>query len=95
MSDFDERMAQLRARFVTRCDDLRGQLVIAAQAMDRNGLRSLAHGLSGTAGVFGFPKISFEAQAVEEGVDQGLEEAELRRLCSILSDSLSRVAQSD
>lgn len=95
MSEFDERMGQLRARFLVRAEDERAQLVAACAAMNRNEIKRLSHGLSGSAGVFGFPAVSLDAQAVEEGVDENAGDAELRALCSTLIDSLARAAQED
>lgn len=90
MSDFEERMAQLRERFLERAKDERAQLIAAATVGDRAEMRRLAHGLSGSAGVFGFPEIGLDAQALEEAVDAEAEEEELRRLCAVLTDRLSR-----
>ena len=90
MSGFEEKMAQLRQRFLVRAEDERGQLIAAATAGDRSEMRRLAHGLSGSAGVFGFPEIGLDAQALEEAVDAGADEGEIRRLCSILTDALAK-----
>lgn len=88
MSEFDDRMAQLRARFVARAAEQRAQLVAALLAGDHDEMRRLAHGLSGSAGVFGFPEISADAQALEEAVDEGVEEEALKRLAGTLLERL-------
>ncbi|HEY0627096.1 MAG TPA: Hpt domain-containing protein [Allosphingosinicella sp.] len=93
MSAFDERMAQLRARFVVRAAEQREQLTAALMAGDRDEVRRLAHGLSGSAGVFGFPEISVDAQAVEEAVDEGASDEELKPLASKLLDRLAAASQ--
>lgn len=92
MSDFDERMAVLRARFVARAAEQRAQLAAALLAEDRDETRRLAHGLSGSAGVFGFPEISADAQALEEAVDEGADSEALKRLAALLLDRLKVVA---
>jgi HPt (histidine-containing phosphotransfer) domain-containing protein len=91
MSGFGERMAQLRARFVSRAPDERARLLVAMEDMDRDALRHLSHRLSGSSGLFGFPEISLDASAVEEAVE-GADDAELRILCSILLERLTKLA---
>jgi len=93
MTGFDERMAQLRKRFVARAQEERAQLIAAATVGDRAEMRRVAHGLSGSAGVFGFPEIGLDAQALEEAVDSEADEGELRRLCSALTDRLHKETQ--
>lgn len=88
MSAFDERMAELRARFVIRAAEQRAQLAAALLASDLEEVRRLAHGLSGSAGVFGFPELSEGAQALEEAVDAGAEDAEVKRLAGALLERL-------
>ena len=83
---FDERMAQLRVRFLTRAAAERLQLADAAERLDREELRRLAHGIAGSAGVFGFPDIGERARALEEAVDAGCGEAELSSLTVALTD---------
>ena len=93
MSAFEQKMAQLRERFLLRAEDERAQLVAAATVGDRAEMRRLAHGLSGSAGVFGFPEIGLHAQALEEAVDRGADEEEIRRLCALLTDRLASETQ--
>ncbi len=93
MSGFEEKMARLRERFLARAEDDRAKLVASATIDDRAELRRLAHGLSGSAAVFGFPDIGLDAQALEEAVDAGADERELRRLCGLLTDRLARETQ--
>jgi HPt (histidine-containing phosphotransfer) domain-containing protein len=66
MTDFDDRLAALRARFLARAADDRAALATAQKANDREAIRRIAHGLAGAAGVFGFADISAAARAVEE-----------------------------
>ena len=95
MSEFDERMAQLRLRFVARAAEQREQLTAALMAGDRDEVRRLAHGLAGSAGVFGVHQISEDAQAVEEAVDDGAADDELKRLSSKLLGRLGAVGQAE
>ena len=95
MSDFDGRMAQLRARFLARAEDERAQLIAATATMDRAEILRLSHGLSGSAGVFGFPTISLNAQAVEEAIDDKADEQEVRRRCAVLLARLEEAVQGD
>ena len=93
MGDFDSRMAELRARFVARLEDERGRLVAALRLDDREEVRRIAHGLSGSGGVFGFPEISAAAEEVEVAVDEGANEARVRELCARLLDRMEAAAQ--
>ncbi|HEV2078566.1 MAG TPA: Hpt domain-containing protein [Allosphingosinicella sp.] len=93
MTGFEDKMAQLRERFLARAESDRAKLVAAATLDDRAELRRLAHGLSGSAAVFGFPDIGLDAQALEEAVDSDADEGELRRLCALLTDRLARETQ--
>ncbi|MBA3669161.1 MAG: Hpt domain-containing protein [Sphingomonas sp.] len=95
MSDFDDRMAQLRARFVFRAQCERTQFEAAMQSLDRVEMKRLAHGLAGSAGVFGFHTISLDAQAVEVAVDAAAKDDELRRLSSLLLRRLNEAVQPD
>lgn len=87
-------MAQLRERFLVRAQDERAQLIAAATRGDRAEMRRLAHGLSGSAGVFGFSEVGLDAQALEEAVDAEADEEEIRRLCLALTDRLAKAPQS-
>ena len=93
MSAFDARMAQLRARFLDRARDERARLVSAMAAGDIAEIRRIAHSLSGSGGVFGFPRISASAQQVEEKADGPPDAAGLDRVCRALVDELDRLAQ--
>lgn len=88
MTGFDEKMAGLRARFVVRAGEDRARLEAALAALDRVELKRLAHGLSGSAGIFGFPQITEEAQALEAALDSEAVDEELRRLSGLLLRSL-------
>ena len=95
MSGFEDKMVQLRARFVIRAGEERAQLAAALEIMDRAEMRRLSHGLSGSAGIFGFPAIGLDAQAVEEAVDEGADDEAVRGLCTVLIERLGGVGQED
>lgn len=95
MSEFDEKMEQLRTRFRARAGEDRAKLIIALQQGDRETVRHLAHGLSGSGGIFGFPEISQAAEALEDKVDSGAEPPELRVAAAALLNALVRLAQDE
>ena len=93
MSEFDEKMEQLRERFRSRAGEDRARLIIALEQGDRGTVRHLAHGLSGSGGVFGFPEISQAAEELEDKADEGAEAPELRVAAAPLLDALARIVQ--
>ncbi|MGK6354658.1 Hpt domain-containing protein [Sphingomonas sp. DT-207] len=70
MSDFDDRLAGLRARFLARAADDHAALAAAREAGDREAIQRIVHSLAGGAGIFGFPEISAAARAVEEAGEE-------------------------
>ncbi|WP_046868452.1 Hpt domain-containing protein [Microvirga massiliensis] len=77
-SDYDARMAQLHIRFVAMAATERDRLDRAIAALDTSErdvvlaeIRSIAHGISGTAGTFGFPEAGEAAEALENLVIAG------------------------
>lgn len=89
MSGFDDRMTQLRARFVARAREDRSALQEVARRGDRARLREIAHSLAGNGGIFGFPEISAAASAVEDALDEDAPGEALDRLCRQLDDRLA------
>lgn len=86
-------MAEFRARFLARARaDARG-LGCALAAGDRASVRDLCHGLSGNAGMFGFPDLGALAQAVEEAVDRGAGMDEIGALAAPLLDRIAALPQ--
>jgi HPt (histidine-containing phosphotransfer) domain-containing protein len=84
-------MAELRTRFLARARADRALLAIAVRQEDRDEIRRLAHGLSGTAGVFGFASLGKAAEALETAVDEGGDWPDLRRVGAVLLDELEAV----
>jgi HPt (histidine-containing phosphotransfer) domain-containing protein len=93
LSDMDARMAQLRERFRTRAADDRERIAAALDAGDLREIHRLAHALSGSAGVFGFPQVSEDAAAVENAIDEARPAGEIGALCAQLLRRLAAVAQ--
>lgn len=86
-------MAELRARFLTRASEDAARIEEALGAGDLVTVRSLAHGLSGTAGIFGFSEVGASAQVVEEAIDAGTDKGEIRVMAVGLLDQLSALDQ--
>jgi HPt (histidine-containing phosphotransfer) domain-containing protein len=91
--ELDARMAALRERFRVRAADDRASILAAHDAGDFAQVGRLAHGLSGSGGVFGFPELSADAQAVENAIDAGAKPEEIAALCDRLLVRLAQVAQ--
>lgn len=86
MTGFDERMAALRDRFIARAADEAVEAERLIAAADWPGLRDLAHGLAGRAGMFGFPEVGERARQLEEAIDARIEP---RLVCSLAAEMLS------
>jgi HPt (histidine-containing phosphotransfer) domain-containing protein len=86
MTDFDDRMAELRSRFIEQAGKDRERLAEALRNDDHATLSRIAHGLSGRAGMFGFPDVSEKAAALESALDD--EPAQLRPAYEALLESL-------
>jgi HPt (histidine-containing phosphotransfer) domain-containing protein len=71
VSDFDDRFAQLRSRFAAQAQREAADLERLAAGGDWTGIRDLAHGLAGRAGMFGHGGIGDIAREVEEAIDAG------------------------
>ena len=85
-------MAEFRDRFLARAHGDAESIGSALARGDLGAIRSLCHGLSGNAGMFGFADVGTLAQAVEEAVDRGADADEVRGLTAPL---LERIAQLD
>jgi HPt (histidine-containing phosphotransfer) domain-containing protein len=93
MTEFEDRMHALRARFTERAGREREQLILAVASSDLPEIRRIAHSLSGAGGVFGYPALSGEAQQVEEAMDAPAASIGLEELCRPLFQELDRVLQ--
>lgn len=66
--EFEKEMARLRAGYVGRMSKLRGELIAAVDAPDRQLVQRISHRLKGTAGSYGFAELSRVAGEVEAHV---------------------------
>jgi HPt (histidine-containing phosphotransfer) domain-containing protein len=89
MTDFDARMAELRARFLQEAGKERERLIEAFRDDDHAAVRRIAHSLSGRAGMFGFPEVSEKAAALETAAEDN--PAQLRPAYDALLESLEFV----
>lgn len=84
-------MAEFRERFLERSARNAESIGQALAAGDHATIRIVCHGLSGSAGMFGFADVGTLAEAVEQAVDRGAGEDEVRRLSEDLLARLARL----
>ena len=72
MSGIESGMAKLRQRFLDSTARQADTLDRLAGEGDLAGIRHIAHGLAGVAGMFGFPALGDIAFAVDEAEDADL-----------------------
>jgi HPt (histidine-containing phosphotransfer) domain-containing protein len=89
---FDEGMERIRASFRGRAPAHSAELRAALAAGDREGLRTLAHKLCGTAGTLGFSEVSEVAMQLEDLLDQGAAGEDVRPAAEALAQCLDREA---
>ena len=89
--DISKMMTVLRQRFTVRCAERAAALSRACDASDLETVRSLAHDITGSAGMFGFPALSDEAQRLSGACRLGRDEETLRA-ARMLSASLLALA---
>jgi HPt (histidine-containing phosphotransfer) domain-containing protein len=89
MTEFAERMAALRVRFIARAAADREALLQALDTRDLGVLRRTSHGLAGTAGIFGFAALGNAAQQVEDALDAGAAWTEVQEHCRLLTEALA------
>lgn len=70
MSDFGDRLAVFRQRFLSRAVEDASALRQALAEDDWNALRRRAHNLAGNAGLFGFADVGLDARRLEEAIDE-------------------------
>lgn len=93
MTDFEKRMAEFRARFVTRAHGDAERIEQALAEHDFPAVRSISHGLSGSAGMFGLTDLGELAQAVEEAIDASASETDIQAHARRLLDRIADLAQ--
>jgi HPt (histidine-containing phosphotransfer) domain-containing protein len=89
---FDEGMERIRASFRGRAPAHSAELRAALAAGDREGLRTLAHKLCGTAGTLGFSEVSEVAMQLEDMLDGDAPAQDVRPVASELASLLDREA---
>lgn len=77
MTAFDEGMERIRASFRARAAEHSASVRAALAQGDREGLRTLAHKLCGTAGTLGFSEVSESAMRLEDLLDDGASPADV------------------
>ena len=93
MSEFEERMAALRARFIERARHDHQALGEALSAQDLAAIRHVAHGLSGIAGMFGHEAIGTAAATVEDLAEAPPETADAASLDKAVRSLLTLLDQ--
>ena len=88
MTNFEQRMAELRGRFAARTDGELRRLIGAIDRRDAEAIGSIAHRLAGNAGVFGFHQLGDAAKEVEDALDGRAPADELERSCRTLAAQL-------
>ncbi|HEY4308005.1 MAG TPA: Hpt domain-containing protein [Pirellulales bacterium] len=87
---FDPDLAPLVDLFVEDLPDRAEILLDRMQASDYEGLRRLAHQMSGAAGSYGFQDITIEAAALEQMLVQHASEQDVAAAVNSLIDVLRR-----
>ena len=77
MSDFDARLERLRARFADQARQEAAEIERLAERGEWRGIRDLAHGLAGRAGMFGHGALGETARELEEAIEGGGEPSRL------------------
>lgn len=91
MTPFEQRMAEFHERFLERAARDAESISQALSAGDHATVRTICHGLSGNAGMFGFADVGTLAEAVEHAVERHANDEEVRRLSEDLLARLGRL----
>jgi HPt (histidine-containing phosphotransfer) domain-containing protein len=86
-------MEILRTRFRARCGDRSASLLSACELRDLTAIQGLAHDITGSAGLFGFPSLSEEARNLSDSCRLGSAAEGTLSAARALSASLLRVAE--
>ncbi len=86
-------MQALRARFVERARAEADQIEQHASGKNWGEVRSIAHGIAGRAGMFGFSALSDEARILDNAIDEGEPCERLTELSTALTSSLRLLAR--
>lgn len=91
--DIAEKMEILRTRFRARCGERSASLLYACERGDAEVIQKLAHDITGSAGLFGFPSLSEQARQLSDGCRDGIADERTLSAAAALSASLLRVAE--
>nr|WP_302053968.1 Hpt domain-containing protein [Sphingomonas tagetis] len=86
-------MAALRERFVAQALSHRETIAACTRDGSWAELSETCHVLAGGAGMFGFAALGDAARDVEEAIDNGLDEIQLRALAATLLDEANRLPE--
>lgn len=80
-------LAALRTEFLCRAVEDRAALIDALATSDVDRMERIAHGLAGSAGLFGFSEVGAAAMAMDDGFasGRGLDSGAMDRLISALA----------
>jgi signal transduction histidine kinase/CheY-like chemotaxis protein len=81
----DEEMVDIIRDYVRELPQRSSAIMRASQASDTETLRRLAHQLRGSAGGYGFPRITEAAMVLEEGIKDGVSGVALNRRVEALA----------
>ena len=93
MSDFDRGMQALRRRFAASLGDHADTLEKLRADGAWGDMLSIAHGLAGRSGMFGYEVVGMAARDLEERIEAGAAEATLEDLLDRLVLALRTGAQ--
>ncbi|MXP42076.1 hypothetical protein GRI75_10535 [Altererythrobacter soli] len=97
MTDYDQKMSELRARFRERLagelEDLCRFSAATASPHDLASLRDKVHRLAGLSGTMGYPEISAIAKRLDEALGGTPEADQIDQLTATLSDAIRSVVE--
>ena len=90
MTGWDEKMGQLRQRFVDRTTADRA-LLGKGPPRDPKELETIAHRINGSAGMFGYAEVGIAAEELEEAIRSGCGEQMLEAHIERLGQAIDRI----
>lgn len=89
MTGWDEKMGELRRRFIERA--IAHGRHLDDDPLDRGQLEDIAHRISGSAGMFGFTGLGRAAEAFEEALRNQCDDAALGRHAALLREEIGKL----
>jgi HPt (histidine-containing phosphotransfer) domain-containing protein len=90
-----EQMRALRRRFRERCQERGRDLLIACEERDRGEVENLAHDITGSAGLFGYPALSEAAGELSAKCKAGADDAAFETARVLCASLLAVAAEKD